>query len=407
MALYAFDGTWKEDEDAPEKETNVVRFRDLYEGPVEYRGGVGTRFGTVGRLLGGVFGSGGRSRIEEMYDAARKNWENGDHVFDIVGFSRGAALATHFANILAMQGLKLSNGSTETPEIRFLGLWDIVGSFGIPIDLIINFQHVNLGWTIDRIPDTVRRCAHAMAIEERRQTFHATRLNIGNANPRIEERWFRGVHSDVGGGNGNLLRNNIALHWMLEQAQVSGLPVTTEQINLLAAECDPLASISHNKDIQRNAHRPAHATDLYHPTAVGKQLAIGEAATFPVRAADRYNWSGLRLEKGATYRFDVPDNQKWQDATISCGADGWTSEQLPWYKEGVIKHFENERRLPVANWFELVGALDDEETDLFRIGAGCEFTAPREADLFTFANDLKTHYGNNSGALRVVAKRLR
>ena len=127
MALYAFDGTWKEDEDAPEKETNVVRFRDLYEGPVEYRGGVGTRFGTVGRLLGGVFGSGGRSRIEEMYDAARKNWENGDHVFDIVGFSRGAALATHFANILAMQGLKLSNGSTETPEIRFLGLWDIVG----------------------------------------------------------------------------------------------------------------------------------------------------------------------------------------------------------------------------------------------------------------------------------------
>ena len=113
------------------------------------------------------------------------------------------------------------------------------------------------------------------------------------------------------------------------------------------------------------------------------------------------------MEKGATYRFDVPDNQKWQDSTISCGADGWTSEQLPWYKEGVIKHFENERRLPVANWFELVGALDDEETDLFRISAGCEFTAPREADLFTFANDLKTHYGNNSGALRVVAKRLR
>lgn len=407
MALYEFDGTWNEDEGAPEKETNVVRFRDLYEGPVEYRAGVGTRFGTVGRLLGGLFGAGGRSRIEEMYDAARKNWESGERVFDIIGFSRGAALATHFANILGKQGLKLSDGRIEIPEMRFLGLWDIVGSFGIPIDLVIKFQHINLGWTIDRVPDAVKRCVHAMAFEERRQAFRVTRLNIGNSDPRIEERWFRGVHSDVGGGNGNLPRNNIALHWMLEMAHAAGLPVSREQIDLVAAQCDPLAKISENKDLRRDEHRPAHGADLYHPTAVGKRLGVDESATFPVRAADKYNWAGLRLQGGATYRFDVPDKQKWQDATISCGADGWTSKQLPWYKDGVIKHLEDERRLPAANWFELVGALDDEETDLFRIGTGCEFTAPREADLFTFANDLKSRYGNNTGELRVVVKRLR
>lgn len=407
MALYAVDGTWNEDEAAPGRDTNVVRFRDIYEGAVEYREGVGTRFGTVGRLLGGVFGVGGRSRIEEMYDAARNNWEAGDRIFDIVGFSRGAALAAHFANVLAKEGLRLSDGRTEKPPIRFLGLWDIVGSFGIPIDLIIKFQHINLGWTIDRVPDTVQHCVHAMALEERRETFRVTRLNVGNADQRIEEVWFRGVHSDVGGGNGNILRNNIALHWMLQKAHAYGLPVTKAQIDLVAAECDPLASISENKDLQRDERRPTHPGDLYHPSAVGKRLRVGESATFPVRAADRYNWAGVRLEEGATYRFDVPGDQKWQDASVSCGADGWTSESLPWYKEAVVKHFEGARRLPEANWFELVGALDDEDKELFRIGSGCDYAAPREADLDAFANDLKTRYANNTGKLMVTIKRVR
>lgn len=407
MALYAFDGTWNEDEDASERDTNVVRFRNLYEGPVEYREGVGTRFGTVGRLLGGVFGIGGRSRIEEMYDAARKNWEMGDRVFDIIGFSRGAALAVHFANVLAKEGLRLSNERSERPEIRFLGLWDIVGAFGIPIDLIIKFQHINLGWTIDRVPDSVRHCVHAMALDERRESFRVTRLNAGHANPRIEEVWFRGVHSDVGGGNGNILRNNIALHWLLLKAHASGLPVTKEQMDLLAAETDPLASISENKDPQRDERRPTQPGDLFHPTAVARRLQVDESAPFPVCAADKYNWAGVHLEKSATYRFDVPGDQKWQDASISCGADGWTSESLPWYKEAVVKHFEDARRLPAAHWFELIGALEDEDTDLFRIGSGREFTAPREADLYTFANDLQTRYGNNTGTLRVTIKRLR
>ena len=49
-------------------------------------------------MLGGLFGSGGKSRIEEMHDILTENWEDGDQVIDIIGFSRGAALAVHFAN---------------------------------------------------------------------------------------------------------------------------------------------------------------------------------------------------------------------------------------------------------------------------------------------------------------------
>jgi hypothetical protein len=50
MALYAFDGTWNVDEKEPTRDTNVVKFRDMYEGPVEYQQGVGTRW----LALGGV-----------------------------------------------------------------------------------------------------------------------------------------------------------------------------------------------------------------------------------------------------------------------------------------------------------------------------------------------------------------
>ena len=48
MALYAFDGTCNADDDNDGEDTNVVRFKELYEGQdVEYLEGVGTRFGAM------------------------------------------------------------------------------------------------------------------------------------------------------------------------------------------------------------------------------------------------------------------------------------------------------------------------------------------------------------------------
>lgn len=404
MALYAFDGTWNEDDaDVPDKATNVVRLRDAYDGPVEYREGVGTRFGALGHVIGGLFGAGGRSRIEEMYDAAKANWARGDRVIDIIGFSRGAALAVHFANILGEKGLRLPDGRVEKPPIRFLGVWDIVGAFGLPLDFIINFQDINLGWTIDRVPATVQKCAHGMALDERREAFDVTHLRKA---PSVEEVWFRGVHADVGGGNGNVTRNNISFHWMLQQARSAGLPLSPAFVELIGADVDPLASISRNFDPMRDPRRTTKPEDMFHPSAVGQSLAVGETAAFPVRAADKYNWSGVRLQKGASYRIDVAPDQRWIDGGINCDADGWTTESLPWFKEAVVRHFEKERRLPGANWFALVAAVDDEDTHLFKIGNGGQFTSPRDGDLYAFANDMKSRYGNNSGQIKATVRRL-
>jgi hypothetical protein len=125
-----------------------------------------------------------------------------------------------------------------------------------------------------------------------------------------------------------------------------------------------------------------------------------------VLAEWKYNWSGVQLRAGASYSFSVPAGDTWDDASITCGPAGWTTDQLPWYKETFVKLFESRRRLPDANWFALIGALGDEDAELFLIGdQAAPYTAPHDADLYLFANDLPTKYENNEGSLMVTITR--
>ncbi len=406
MALYAFDGTWNEDEEDPEGDTNVVKFRDAYQGRWEYIEGVGTRFGALGRFFGGVFGAGGKTRIEEMYDKLVANWQNGDRVIDIIGFSRGAALAVHFANVVDKVGIEVDGTVVGNPRIRFLGVWDVVGSFGIPINFVLNFHDINLGYDLT-VPHSVDNCFHAMALNERRQTFRVTRLDKHNSRDNVEELWFRGVHSDVGGGNENIALSNISLQWMMDAAKACELPITQDDIDRYA-DHDPRAPLSKNLDPIENAKRIVYATDRFHPSARGTVLAEGESKTFTVRALEQYSWSGVRLEAGGHYAFVVGDGAQWTDDDIVCGPEGWETEQLPWYKEPIVELLEWRRRCAKANWFELIGTLGDDEEDFFRIGRGGEdltYRAPDDGELFAFANDLRTMYGNNHGQIEVKVTR--
>jgi len=283
MALYAFDGTWNEEKDAGEygKNTNVVRFRDAYEGQREfYTKGVGTRYGLIGKILGGAFGVGGRERIEQASAQMAKCFAAGDTDIDIVGFSRGAALALHFANVIATKGVRdPSNGAVlaEAPPIRFLGLWDVVAAFGIPIDIGIRFSRINLGYVLD-LPDNVQHCFHALALDERRQAFRPTRTKGGY------EVWFRGVHSDVGGGNDNARLNDIALRWMLKKAVIAGLPVRADAIETITADMDPDARIGRNFDPIENAPRKVKAKDRMHYTVSARRDCVNPPAGCPVES---------------------------------------------------------------------------------------------------------------------------
>ena len=254
MAVYAFDGTWNEDEIDEAKESNVLKFcKALPPGMnVYYLEGVGTRKGFIGKILGGLTGAGGRVRIQEAMEHLNRYFEEGDQIIDIIGFSRGAALALHFANEIQKD--------KDSAPIRFVGLWDVVASFGIP------GNDLNIGWTLT-LPSNVQHCYHAMALDERRGNFPVTRIQ---AKPddlpttgRLQEVWFRGVHSDVGGGLSVGL-SNITLCWMLQHAKAHGLPVVEERLKKYSALCDPQAPISKNFDPKVDPARTIQPGDAVH-----------------------------------------------------------------------------------------------------------------------------------------------
>ena len=221
MALYAFDGTGNEDRDGTERDSNVLHFFNAYQDPLKnsdpkadrgslYLEGIGIRANTgIGEKVAGAFGFGAQARLKDARRRVEHNLEAGDLDVDIVGFSRGAALAIDFANHVCKK--------LPRANVRFVGVWDIVAQFGLP------GEHVNLGFDLD-CPDVV--CYHAMAIDEDRAFFPLKRLSrTGKTFSKLREVWFRGVHSDVGGGNANLGLNWIALNWMFENALRHRLPI--------------------------------------------------------------------------------------------------------------------------------------------------------------------------------------
>jgi uncharacterized protein (DUF2235 family) len=248
MALYAFDGTWDKDNPNAEQDTNVFWFHKAYTGPnKKYWKGVGTRFGFIGKIFGGLSGTGGRTRITEALDLLKKNFVAGDTVVDVVGFSRGAALAVDFANKVGEQ-TALAGG--QPPTVRFLGVWDIVGSFDIP------GNDIDVGFDL-KTPPTAQCIRHCMALDERRLFFPLSRLMFSRPNEAegLMEVWFRGVHSDVGGGDTAQGLSSISLNFMFTQASMAGLPI------------DPVV-------VRQNAQRMnADCPISLHPTKVLEHLA--------------------------------------------------------------------------------------------------------------------------------------
>jgi uncharacterized protein (DUF2235 family) len=266
MALYAFDGTGNKDEDQDERDSNVVKFFNAYadtkknDDPGEEEGslyakGIGTRARTFfGRGPAEAFGIGGHRRVRQAIDRLENNLDAGDRIVDIVGFSRGAALALSFANEI--------DSKLPGVEIRFVGVFDLVAQFGVP------GRHINAGHVVS-LPDNVKCCRHAMAMDESRKLFPLTRLcaKDGSHDDRLVEAWFRGVHSDIGGGNGNRGLNWIALHWMFMNAVRTGLPIPQDAIDKnLQDRGQPRQIGDHKFDLE--LERRYFANDTLHSSVV-------------------------------------------------------------------------------------------------------------------------------------------
>src|SRR5581483_9060662 len=144
-------------------------------------------------------------------------------------------------------------------EIEFLGLWDTVAAYGLPIIEMTRGVDKWL-WPL-ALPDhefnpDIKKARHALAIDEERQTFFPELWNetpsntkpSGNSRPTSDEQllqvWFSGVHSNVGGGYPDDAMANVSLAWMLAEAKATGL----EFKDFPGAEPDALLSTDSAKD---------------------------------------------------------------------------------------------------------------------------------------------------------------
>ncbi len=133
------------------------------------------------------------------------------------------------------------------------------------------------------------------------------------------------------------------------------------------------------------------------------RLRPGESALVPIVAREKWNGTGIAARKGQQYEFTVLPGQKWNDAWVSTDADG----RSPLYYRFYLSLFNPLKRCQAAPWFSLIGSIGQEPGQGFLIGAHREVTMTGEGMLNCYANDVPGFYGNNSGVLWTLIKRVR
>lgn len=232
LLLFAFDGTRQ----TADTQSNVWKMSQYYlDGPVHYHPGPGNAVFIDWDTL---TARQAEQIIETqwkwlLYELSRPQVAAEITPIDILGFSRGAALARHFGNLIAQnvhQGLFQFNDPffgaiSACVDLRFMGLFDTVAQFGIA-----GSQNRNYDLSIAPAWEWV---AHAVALHERRWLFPLTAA--GKTRPdNVIEAPFIGAHSDIGGGvlppnqgqpGGRSDLSNVALNWMIWQARAASVPL--------------------------------------------------------------------------------------------------------------------------------------------------------------------------------------
>jgi len=273
--IFCSDGT----RNTPKDRTNVFRvFRMLETSDTQvkaYDKGVGTKFGNV--IRGSAFGAGLFNNVLDGFRFLSDNYVEGDRIY-LFGFSRGAYTVRSLASMVSLCGLapagssrrvvsrfwrvyrmnrkpvrfrktvdKLTqNYSSRKAMIEAVCVWDTVGSIGRQTrtrDIRKKLSHRYHRMTV--YPE-VKRIYHAVSIDERRTQFYPHLLidQAKSAETTVEEVWFPGVHSDIGGAytDDDSSLGDITLKWMLSRVE-GELELDSELVSRLKP--DPLGKM-HN-----------------------------------------------------------------------------------------------------------------------------------------------------------------
>ncbi len=270
--------------------------REMTAQVVYHLDGVGSGRGTgelaraADRLLGGAFGWGLDALIMEAYRFLVLNYAPGDQIY-LFGFSRGAYCARSLCGLIRRAGIVERQNAAAIPKARklyrdpspdaaadkpkalefrarysshittvpdelawrraravgenpdptplrlaYLGVWDTVGSLGVPQGLIasvaralgIGNGHLFHDTHLSPLLDSAR---HAVALDERRRDFEPTLWSLEETRQAnrsaYQQKWFPGVHGAVGGGSPDKKLAYCALHWIVKGAREAGLNVDT------------------------------------------------------------------------------------------------------------------------------------------------------------------------------------
>ena len=296
-----FDGTWNK----VKTHTNVERLWQLVapfdlaggEQVCKYVAGVGVAPG-LEHWLGGAFGLGLSDNVKEGFKWLSQLWRDGDEIW-LFGFSRGAYTARSLGGVIRKCGLQQTDAKGEVSDavidaaydyyrndvkpgvhddgsdptavwraqrgardvlIRFIGVWDTVGSLGIPgVAPWLPFSRARYAFHDTELSKIVQYAYQALAIDEHRKDFEPTKwtrpaqsLQPGESATawkpeqiEVEQRWFVGAHSDVGGGEKTDGAGHspdtlpeITLAWMQAKAAGAGLAFKQPCVPAAGAELD-------------------------------------------------------------------------------------------------------------------------------------------------------------------------
>lgn len=259
------DGTWNtpDDEDrGKRKPTNITKISravlpidsNNVSQIVYYDEGVGTSWGQ--KLIGGITGFGLSQNVLEAYRFLAHNYIDGDEIY-LFGFSRGAYTVRSLAGLISRIGIVAKDDIYYLPElyrfyrkgssksavdqfyadkkitrkdtrITMIGVFDTVGALGVPLDLVnellgkldvVEFQFHDV-----RLSSIVDYAYHALAIDEQRKPFKPSLWKKTSPKSKdMEQRWFAGVHSNIGGGYKKDGLANLPLHYIVDRAKERGV----------------------------------------------------------------------------------------------------------------------------------------------------------------------------------------
>ena len=102
--------------------------------------------------------------------------------------------------------------------IEFVGIWDTVAG----ITNVLNWLYP-MRFCEGVLSNRLKRVCHALSIDDDRQSFHPELWNESGCTSNVDQVWFAGAHSNVGGGYVKHGMSLVALDWMMVEAEKCGL----------------------------------------------------------------------------------------------------------------------------------------------------------------------------------------